>query len=224
MSQGLRPEQDFGKDNKAAEIGKFLFDDADEDSAKEKKPKKEPAVKDKAAKGSLLGGLFGGKAKPKEEVVQVSSPSAAPVKPTENMQRNWVEPPTNTGDDATDILGEEVVTVNENRLTLQLEDAAGYNCPKVIEIDLSRGFATVGRFDKSGAPQSDFNFDASLSFISRKHFRVEKNGDQRCIVDLNSANGTSLNGQAIVANMPYPIQPGDKIAISNRHRITYRVC
>ena len=94
----------------------------------------------------------------------------------------------------------------------------------MIELDLSRGSATVGRVDKSGHNQSDYNFDASLSFISRRHFRVEKEGDEWFIIDLGSANGTFLNGEALAPNMPYPLHPGDRVMLSKKNRLVYRVC
>ncbi len=227
VSAGLRPGDAFGKNNMLDDLSGNLFSDDDDEPKKEKKKKvKEPVDKEKTSKG-MFGGFFGGKAKGKDDAVAAVSFDVVQPRQTEDLHRNsagYAMDMTNTGDDATDILGDDVVAVDSNRLVLQLEDAAGYNCPKVIEIDLNKGFATVGRYDKAGNPQGDFNFDASLTFISRRHLRIEKSGDQKRIIDLESGNGTMLNGQPLVANMAYPINPGDKIAISKKHRITYRVC
>lgn len=112
-----------------------------------------------------------------------------------------------------------------NVLRLRLEDSIGCVCPEWVELDIRRGFATVGRMNKNGEPQADYNFDASLSFVSRRHFRVEREGERYCIIDLGSTNGTVLNGAALPANMPYPLSQGDQIVISgNRRRLSYRVC
>lgn len=128
-------------------------------------------------------------------------------------------------DDSTTIVdvGDEVS--DNSVLKLRLEDCSGCNCPEFVEIDLSRGFATVGRMDKNGVPQADFNFDASVSFVSRRHFRVEICGDHWQLIDLESGNGTFVNQSKLVPNMPCPLNQNDVIMINcNRRRLVYRVC
>ena len=107
---------------------------------------------------------------------------------------------------------------------LRLVDGAGYDCPKLVEIDLHQGFATVGRRDKNNQAQSDYSFDASLSFISRRHFRVEREGDHWVIIDLGSGNGTFINGKALIPNIRHPLFSGDTVMISAKRRLTYQVC
>ena len=126
--------------------------------------------------------------------------------------------------DETAILAEEEFHGN-SELRLRLENCMGCQCPSYIEIPLPSGFATVGRANKNGEAQSDYNFDASVSFVSRRHFRVEKEQDHWKIVDLESSNGTYLNGERMVPNMPYPLQAGNRITIvCNKRSMTYRVC
>ena len=108
-------------------------------------------------------------------------------------------------------------------LQLRLENARGYAAPEVIELDMGKGFATVGRFDKAGYPCADFNFDHSLTFISRNHFRIEQREDGYRIIDLDSKNGTLLNGSELAKNIPYLLNHGDLISISSQIRLTYRV-
>ena len=108
-------------------------------------------------------------------------------------------------------------------LRLRLEDGGGYTAPRDIELNVTKGFVTVGRYDKSGYPCADFNFDHSLTFISRNHFRIEKSGDGYVIIDLDSKNGTLLNGRELVKNMAYPLNAGDIIAMSRKVRLAYRV-
>ena len=126
-------------------------------------------------------------------------------------------------EDVTDIPS-DIDEADNNILRLRLIDNAGYNCPGMIEIDLRKGFATVGRLDKSGNAQSDFCFDASLSFISRRHFRVEKEGSQWVIIDLNSGNGTFVNEEALAPNIRHPLRSGDIVLLSRKQRLKYQVC
>lgn len=232
----------------------FGEDDEDEEPASKKKSSffqkqtKEPKpAKTKKGGGSLLDGLLKGKPKNK----MTSEPETAEngrhyefkMEETHgsmnssgfNGNANLNNGANNAwqnqggyspyyGDDKTDISEEEEIVSDNNMLRLRLEDSAGYNCPKMIEINLQQGFATVGRVDKSGQRQSDFNFDASLSFISRRHFRVEKSGEYWQIIDLGSGNGTYVNGEALIPNMPHPLVPGDAIMVSRKHRLIYRVC
>lgn len=130
--------------------------------------------------------------------------------------------PVYAGSDSTDI--DDNVTRDNSVLQLRLAEKVRYNCPQFIEIPLETGSATVGRYDKAGQPCADFNFDASLSFVSRQHFRVEKNADQWVIIDLESRNGTFLNGAKLVPNMKYSLSYGDAIMLSKEHRLTYTVC
>ena len=123
--------------------------------------------------------------------------------------------------DSTDI--DEETVQDSSVLRLRLIENVMLNCPKYIEIPLTGGSATVGRFDKSGQPRSDYNFDASLSFVSHMHFRVERNDNAWTIIDLNSSNGTFVNNQKLVPNVKYPLAVGDTVMISAKYRMTYVV-
>ncbi len=54
--------------------------------------------------------------------------------------------------------------------------------------------------------------------VSRLHLRIEKGKDGYCLMDLNSTNGTFLNGKRLPSNTAFPIQEGDEIKIAS---ITY---
>lgn len=84
---------------------------------------------------------------------------------------------------------------DDGTLRLRLVDGAGYDCPRLVEIDLSQGFATVGRRDKNNQAQSDYSFDASLSFISRRHFRVEREGITGSSSTLGQGTALSSTGK-----------------------------
>ena len=115
----------------------------------------------------------------------------------------------------------EDMYINDNVVRFQLENSSGYQLPGLIEIDMSKGYATIGRYDKAGRGQSDFNFDASMSFISKTHLRLEKLNDSIQVIDMNSGNGTYVNGTKIVPNIPYTISKGDFICFSSK--VTYKI-
>jgi pSer/pThr/pTyr-binding forkhead associated (FHA) protein len=48
--------------------------------------------------------------------------------------------------------------------------------------------------------------------VSRRHAELISDGGTFRIQDLGSTNGTTVNGNALVANQPMTVQPGDKIA------------
>jgi hypothetical protein len=74
--------------------------------------------------------------------------------------------------------------------------------------------AIVGR----GDPVSNFFPDLDLgphgaldNGVGRRHLRVFLQGGQVLIEDLDSTNGTVLNGQKLVAGQPQPLRNGDQI-------------
>ena len=118
---------------------------------------------------------------------------------------------------------DEVGASDPNTLYLSLyEPAIGYNCPPLIQLELVNGVATIGRRDKEGNAQTNYGFDSSLSFISRMHARVEKNNGAWQIIDLDSKGGTFLNGQRLVPNMAYTMNPGDIVMFTSKH-LCYRI-
>jgi hypothetical protein len=51
--------------------------------------------------------------------------------------------------------------------------------------------------------------------ISRQHARLEQAASGWQIVDLNSANGTFVNGLKLAGGYPCPLQPGDQIVVGD---------
>lgn len=109
------------------------------------------------------------------------------------------------------------------QVLLTLLDNKGHPVRKTIEITLRNGCATVGRYDKTGQRCADFNFDCSLTFISREHLQFSVRNGQIEVIDKNSVNGTLLNGERIIPEIGYPICQGDVIELSAKTRLAYRV-
>jgi hypothetical protein len=67
----------------------------------------------------------------------------------------------------------------------------------------------IGKSSKS----CDFCIDSAV--ISRVHMRITEELDDFYIEDLNSTNGTFLNGEKLSPHEPKPITAGDKITMAN---------
>lgn len=243
-------KEKFSGNHEAEALIQNLFGDAKNEKAKKEKPSKEKNTSKKTTKAGGILGLLKGKKKETdggEKEGNFERLENKPLTSTEVQNKNGnsrnnqfienlkgkaesvntVDAPvvdfSETGDET------QIVRFQEMRdgdiLRMRLEKNIGCRSEEYIEIHLINGAATVGRVGKNGVPQADFNFDASLSFISRKHFRIEKHGEQWQIIDIGSTNGTSLNGESLAPNMAYPLKPGDVISIScNRQYLAYRVC
>lgn len=239
---GTKPSQtagSFGAEDVTGRLVGNLFgdeDDEQEDKGRQKNRQKKSGLKEnniwKGGGNSLFGRL---KSASKNETGQEKpqnykreEPAFKPMTGSSVFEEK--DTPAAGGaayyeDDKTEIsVSDADNVINPGRICLQLESSGGRDdCPAIVEIDLTKGYATVGRLDKAGHGQSDYNFDSSFTFISRRHFRVEQSQDGWRIIDLESANGTFLNGQALAPNIPYPLNSGDRIMISQKHRLTYRV-
>ncbi|MBS6722582.1 MAG: FHA domain-containing protein [Clostridiales bacterium] len=111
----------------------------------------------------------------------------------------------------------------EKVIFLEAVDMRGYDVPRIINLRLRDGYATIGRYDHSGIKCADFNFDYRLNFISRKHIKILDDNDTLKIIDMNSTNGTLLNGKLMSPNVAYILKKGDSIMFSRMTKLTYSV-
>lgn len=76
---------------------------------------------------------------------------------------------------------------------------------------------TVGRRDTSGPLQADIDLSRYGAFehgVSRIHAALYRTEDTLSIMDLNSRNGTFLNGQRLSPRVPYVLRNGDGVAFA----------
>ena len=212
------------------DLANNLFGGGTDDTSDKKKSKdKQDKSSDKKG-GGLLGSLGLGFGKKKSE------DNPAPVTPAPNQRgaRPVPQPaPVNNmnynlfgGDSDTTVTLDdtEVCATNDDGVTLRLVEDGGFaNCPKVINLDLSSGKAVVGRYDKAGVPQADFNFPMEFTVVGRRHFMIEKRGNDLFIIDLNSKNKTFVDGEMLLPNMAYPLSRNSKVAVCTKNQIVYRV-
>jgi 3',5'-cyclic-nucleotide phosphodiesterase len=71
----------------------------------------------------------------------------------------------------------------------------------------SKGF---GREDFKSLVQAE-----ELPAISRRHFAIGGSGDEFYIEDLNSKNGTMVNGERLAPGVRRTLNPGDEISVGN---------
>lgn len=236
------PVDSFGKSNEKAELIGRLFGEEEESEKKPwsgkkvKEKKKTEGAAEKKEHKKLLSGIFGSKKADKKEseakeniTFEKASISTSKEESRHDFRQSGRKDAGKseefqTEEDQTEFDQTEDRKASGAELRLELEEDRGFQCPKYFEINLQKGYATLGRYDKAGYPQADYNFEASLSFISRVHCRFGKEDGQIFIIDLGSRNGTLVNDVALAANMPVPIQRGDRISFSKNNRITYRVC
>lgn len=87
--------------------------------------------------------------------------------------------------------------------------------PATLQIP-NRAELIVGRSD----PQSNSYPDVDLGpyggldlGISRRHFRLTRNGDHFYLEDLNALNGSIVNGQRVPPYTLHPLRSGDRISL-----------
>ncbi|MDO4477433.1 MAG: DUF6382 domain-containing protein [Lachnospiraceae bacterium] len=88
------------------------------------------------------------------------------------------------------------------QLKLVMEDAAG--APGVV-YDILPYRTIIGRSPEA----ADIRLDSKT--VNPVHAVLERQGDELVIFDLNSRNGTRVNGQQLIPEMVCPLRPGDVI-------------
>ncbi len=81
----------------------------------------------------------------------------------------------------------------------------------VADMELTEASYAIGR-----APDNEIVLEDSR--VSRRHGKLERHSEAYRLVDLNSHNGTFLNGQRVQG--PVPLRPGDEIGIG-QHLLVY---
>ena len=86
--------------------------------------------------------------------------------------------------------------------TILIRDTSGHE--RAVPVD--QPVLTIGR-----EPASTIRIDSL--YVSRKHARIEQQGEQVVLVDLGSANGTALNGRRVQGTTE--LSPGDLVTIGD---------
>lgn len=241
------PVEEFGVNDLAGSIGAGLFGESGGSTdkktkkkvdkkadKKEKQPKEKPPKEKSPKEGKgLFGMLRGGDKKAKKgeaeskqadsmDGTEVLGTSAAAEMNAYRENSAQIQQGFGMDDFRTEIYDEEEPAAG--MLRLRLETAHISNIPSTIDLDMRNGYAVIGRYDKTGKLSADFNFDMSLTFIGRRHARFEMSGSDMYIIDLESKNHTYLNSEELLPNRRYPLHKGDRIMLTQKYGIIYRVC
>jgi len=237
-------EVDFGNNQAMNDLSNNLFgDDFAPPKEKAKKAKKEKVKKEKAPKPakepkekkSMFG--FIGKKQPQANLdfevtpqIFTSQQENRPMpKPTPEPPVAYEPRPANDSydynyDDRTEI-EDDFEEDTSKGFMLQLESRSIKGAPLTILLNLGNGPKVVGRMDRNNPNSCDIALDPALTFVGRRHMRFEQDADgQVYIIDLDSKNHTYLNGTQMLPNHRYPVNKGDSVMISQKHRLTYRIC
>jgi DNA-binding response OmpR family regulator len=71
---------------------------------------------------------------------------------------------------------------------------------------------TIGRWDDNDVTIPD-------RWISRHHAEIQRQGTRYILIDLDSKNGTYLNGQRVT--QPVALEDGDEIQVAPRYQLTF---
>jgi len=108
------------------------------------------------------------------------------------------------------------------RLVMQITD--GDDRPRIVSIPLQQKL-TIGRGGAVGERQPEIDltgFHGLENGVSRWHAQFNYDSEYLSLEDLNSTNGTRINGFQISPSRPYRLRNGDEIEIGSL-RITVSV-
>ena len=89
--------------------------------------------------------------------------------------------------------------------------------PDSSEIKLTEAARDIGRDDFTGLASPD-----NLKYVSRQHCRITTESGRYFIEDLQSANGTRVNGVEIADKGKQELKDGDVIELANLVKFTFR--
>lgn len=84
-------------------------------------------------------------------------------------------------------------------------------------VDLT-GSMTLGRNHRETNTFPDIDlgpYNAEELGVSRQHLLLKLDGDRIFVMDMDSANGTKLNGEWLTPNQVYPLRHGDELTLGN---------
>ncbi|MEM7624476.1 MAG: FHA domain-containing protein [Planctomycetota bacterium] len=59
--------------------------------------------------------------------------------------------------------------------------------------------------------------------VSGRHLRIAVTPNGHALIDLDTTNGTTLNGQAFTPHAPQPLEPGDRIVLGGSAEMVYQI-
>lgn len=202
------------------ELMALLFGEKGKKKGKER-TKKEKSVKERPEKSGF--GLFGKKKEKKRSHIEGSEaadnrqlmPQPAPHPDECAAMLQSLE-----ASDYTEIVEDDICQSTAGRLELIASFQPG--APQRIGLDFAGTQITVGRAS-SDMMQPDVPFSSEFRKVGRMHIRIERKNGQFYVIDLGSANHTSLDGQILIPNTPYLLLAGSELIFTPKYPVRYRV-
>ena len=141
-------------------------------------------------------------------------------KPFENLsavEYNYTQ--IETEGDVTEI---EDGVENLTKPHLELLNAGLLGVPTYIDLEFSKPQLVIGR-QSSDRVQPDIAFAAHYKKVGRMHACLKRQNNKVYLVDLGSANGTTVNGKVLIPNQPYELNNEDQIGFVASDPIGYKV-
>jgi pSer/pThr/pTyr-binding forkhead associated (FHA) protein len=106
-----------------------------------------------------------------------------------------------------------VLAEGEETATLDMEAPPAYTLIAPAE----EGYI-LGRSDSNSSYEPDIDLmaqGAQERGVSRRHAALVRHRGLVHVVDLDSVNGTFLNGKRLSPHIPYPLNAGDRLSLAN---------
>lgn len=110
----------------------------------------------------------------------------------------------------------KMLKTTQTRLTDNKESFAQLVLPNNDNIIVDGAEKVIGREDFLGVVTSD-----KLYFIGKDHFKITRKDSSFYIQDLNTKNGTTINGEQMQGTQTYRLNDGDEIMVAQSLSITY---
>ena len=84
-----------------------------------------------------------------------------------------------------------------------------------LEAPTTEGYV-IGRSDDASSYVPDIDlasFDAREKGVSRRHSALVRYQGTTCVVDLNSVNGTFLDGRRLIPDVPHPVGKSSEVTL-----------
>lgn len=205
------PKKDKAEEKKAEK-------EKEKERKAEEKARKEQEKKEKKEKSSGLFS-FGKKEEPK---AAEQAPAQAPAEEFDPFSDVDVKRNIDDHSDET-VYARDALSGVMISDRLRLVDSPLPGAPIMIDLNFEKHHIVIGRLTSNG-PGCDIRFPDAFQSIGRQHAWIEKDGEGHYIlVDLDSSNGTLLNGHVLIPNQKYTLRDGDEVAFSKIQPVKYKV-